>query len=92
MVEVGAEVVEAGEGLEVMVLRPLSMRMEAGTAIVDMEGVEVVGEDVVFVAAGEVVTMGLNMIDSRMWEVTIRKHLAVEGVGTMGLSIIDNRM
>ena len=75
-----------------MVLSLLSMRMEAGTAIVAMLGVEVEEEDVVFVAADVEDTMDLRLIGSKM-EATIMKPLPKVAVeDTMDLILIGSKM
>jgi len=101
-VEVGAAVAEEGEGLEAMVSWGLIMRMEVGTAVGEMLGVGVVGEDVVSVAVEEDGTMDLTLIHNKMEDVeedgTMDLRLihnkmgAVEEDGTMDLRLIHNKM
>lgn len=74
MAGVEAVVAEEGQGVEGMVLSLLSTRMEAGTAIVVMLGVEAEEEDEVSVAGDVAATMDLSLIGSKM-EDTIMKPL-----------------
>lgn len=101
MTEVGAVVVEEGRGVEGTVLSLLSMRTEAGTALVAMLGVEVEEEDVGSGAVDVEDTMDLSSIGCKM-KATIMKPLPKVAVvvvvagdtveGAVGLDLMGQSM